>query len=283
MSMPTVLLVVHCPTVPIVSERRLASKSALSEVCARIELLSGIPSDSQRLSLWSGRTDDADARPGLVHDFAADGLSCKASMTLEQCGARDGMGLKVLDTRASDIRHQFGQEEEEKVEKYEMDDEVYAQRQGALPFFSSLQQVRRSHGHLFSVADSVLAYKQRMKMGRFGEAAASATSDVNNVPDLPSNAQPGARCEVIEGERRGTIRFVGPTAFAPGTWIGIEYDEPVGKNDGSIKGHRYFSAKPSHGGFVKPDKVDVGAFPERRIADNDDDDDDDIDDDNDEM
>ncbi|PWN93959.1 hypothetical protein FA10DRAFT_224706 [Acaromyces ingoldii] len=258
--MPTVLLVVHCPTVPIVSERRLASTSALSEVCARIELLSGIPSDSQRLSLWSGRTDDADARPGLVHDFAADGLSCEASMTLEQCGARDGMGLKVLDTRASEIRHQFGQEEEEKVEKYEMDDEVYAQRQ-----------------------DSVLAYKQRMKMGRFGEAAASATSDVNDVPDLPSNAQPGARCQVIEGERRGTIRFVGPTAFAPGTWIGIEYDEPVGKNDGSIKGHRYFSAKPSHGGFVKPDKVDVGAFPVRRIADNDDDDDDDIDDDNDEM
>ncbi len=47
----------------------------------------------------------------------------------------------------------------------------------------------------------------------------------------------GARCEVESAEedfrKRGTVRYVGPTEFAKGVWVGIEYDEPIGKNDGS--------------------------------------------------
>lgn len=81
--------------------------------------------------------------------------------------------------------------------------------------------------------------------------------------------------------RRGTVRYVGP--FDPNAgpdddvllksqdnaaWVGVEFDEPVGKNDGSVKGgRRYFRCRNRHGGFVKAEKVEVGDFPELGLED----------------
>lgn len=48
----------------------------------------------------------------------------------------------------------------------------------------------------------------------------------------------------------------------PQVWIGVCFDDPVGKNDGSIKGKRYFQAQTGYGAFVKPAMVTVGEFPE---------------------
>lgn len=40
------------------------------------------------------------------------------------------------------------------------------------------------------------------------------------------------------GSKAGTLRYVGVTEFAPGVWGGVELDDPLGKNDGSVDGKR---------------------------------------------
>jgi len=52
-----------------------------------------------------------------------------------------------------------------------------------------------------------------------------------------------------------TIRFIGPTQFAGGEWIGCELDDATGKNDGSVQGERYFQCKSGYGIFVRESMV----------------------------
>ena len=37
--------------------------------------------------------------------------------------------------------------------------------------------------------------------------------------------------------KRGFVRYIGPTKFAPGIWIGVELEEAYGKNNGALKGN----------------------------------------------
>lgn len=55
----------------------------------------------------------------------------------------------------------------------------------------------------------------------------------------------------LNDRRKAIIRFLGPTGFAPGEWIGVELDEPTGKNDGSVKGDRYFDCETNYGMFLR--------------------------------
>lgn len=55
----------------------------------------------------------------------------------------------------------------------------------------------------------------------------------------------------LNDNRTGLIRFLGETAFKEGDWVGIDLDEPLGKNDGSVAGERYFDCETQHGVFAR--------------------------------
>ncbi|KAF8783365.1 CAP-Gly domain-containing linker protein 1 [Argiope bruennichi] len=59
----------------------------------------------------------------------------------------------------------------------------------------------------------------------------------------------------ISGVKQGTLRYFGRTNFAQGYWCGVELDEPVGKNNGTVNGVVYFNCKPNHGIFAPVTKV----------------------------
>ncbi|XP_061563066.1 LOW QUALITY PROTEIN: kinesin-like protein KIF13B [Cololabis saira] len=58
--------------------------------------------------------------------------------------------------------------------------------------------------------------------------------------------------------KTGLVRFVGATAFADGTWVGVELEVPAGKNDGSVGGKHYFHCNPGYGVLVRPRPGDPG-------------------------
>lgn len=115
------------------------------------------------------------------------------------------------------------------VPKFEISEEEYSSRQGELVATSFI---------VYDVVDlinidTVLAYKKAHHIGRFAPSVTNHKEEELIPEDITLNA----RCEVDTGDsglkKRGAIRFVGKTKFAKGIWVGIEYDEPLGKNDGS--------------------------------------------------
>ena len=54
---------------------------------------------------------------------------------------------------------------------------------------------------------------------------------------------PPLRRVQISPTRVGFIRFLGETEFAAGFWVGVELDEPRGKNHGVVNGKKYFNCK----------------------------------------
>lgn len=119
-------------------------------------------------------------------------------------------------------------------------------------------------------SDSVLAWKRAEKLGRFNPDAPSlekAKIEAFEFEIKNRGIEAGKRCRVGgDDSRRGEIKYVGEVKEIPGTigaWVGVHLDEPVGKNDGSIGGTRYWGAESAlkHGVFVRPERVEAGDFP----------------------
>ena len=133
------------------------------------------------------------------------------------------------------------------------------------------------------LGDSVLAWKKRQKLGRFDPNAKSLQELVeerqakDEVEIQARRIQNGCRCRAGgEDARRGVVRFVGAVEGLGGDkeagcrWVGIELDEPLGRNDGSVKVNRaqgreetrrLFECRDNYGVLVRPEKVDVGDWP----------------------
>lgn len=65
----------------------------------------------------------------------------------------------------------------------------------------------------------------------------------------------GSQVLLTSSNEMGTVRYVGPTDFAAGIWLGLELRSAKGKNDGAVGEKRYFTCKPNHGVLVRPSRV----------------------------
>ncbi|XP_077099775.1 restin isoform X4 [Siphateles boraxobius] len=93
--------------------------------------------------------------------------------------------------------------------------------------------------------------------------AKAVTSPTSNTgQDAPSDFSVGERVWV-NGNKPGCVQFIGGTQFAPGQWAGIVLDEPIGKNDGSVAGVRYFQCVDLRGIFTRPSKLSRTPVAER--------------------
>jgi len=62
---------------------------------------------------------------------------------------------------------------------------------------------------------------------------------------------------LLEKDRYGVVRYVGPVEFADGEWFGIELLKSMGAHDGQVKknGKRYFYCAENRGIFVQQDQI----------------------------
>ncbi|XP_069118545.1 tubulin-folding cofactor B-like [Argopecten irradians] len=219
------------------SERRFQKDLTVAEVKGKLELVTGSIATNMKLEAYSKE----------------DKLICKLDNDEALLGSYpvdDGMRLHVVD---STVR--LGEfEDTSKVEKFELSEDAYAKR-----------------------SDSVRAFKERNKMGRFKEISPEEQQRLDEEKEKKLEAEKqkadsikvGDRCEVRVPEqlyKRGEVKYVGLTDFKEGYWVGVQYDEPVGKNDGSVKGKQYFECPEKYGGFVRVNHVEVGDFPEEDLG-----------------
>ncbi|OMP86717.1 Cell polarity protein alp11 [Diplodia seriata] len=217
------------------SERRVTPSWSLAHLKARLEPVTGIPASCQKLTLRIG------SQPPVPLDAPDEAATLLSNFPLQPYAE-----IYVDDTRPAGARTDFT--DVSAVEKYVMPADEYETRN-----------------------DSVLAWKRKQKLGRFDPNA--GTIEEQKVKALEREVEErgitvGSRCQLLPAAtdgRRGTVAFIGPIPELPppaGPWVGITLDEPTGKNDGSAKGTKYFECKPNCGVFVRPEKVEVGDFPE---------------------
>lgn len=222
------------------SERRISPSWTIAHLKTRLEPITGIPASSQQLSL---RTGSQDAVPITATDEEQTQLAIFSLQPYSE--------LTVIDTRPPAARTDFS--DLSSVEKYVMPETEYETR-----------------------TDSVLAWKKSQKLGRFDPDAPSIEEQKVRAFDREIEERGLALSSRVRllpesDARRGTVSYLGPVPEIPGlgAWVGVTLDEPTGKNNGTIKGKKYFECGPNYGVLVRPERCEVGDFPPLDLGDED--------------
>lgn len=182
---------------------------------------------------------------------------------------QSGMEIHIIDHDPYSLSRNGGLTDVSLVQKYTISEEAYDKRKGTMRDWIREQKKQNPN------------FKLSAKGGG-GGGNSSETSSFAEDPSVTYNADTvqgiavGSRCEVEPGARRGTVKYVGEVVLeekSKGHWVGVQFDEPLGHNDGSFKNVKLFDCPAGYGAFVRGDKVKVGDFPERDILDEDDDED----------
>ncbi|KAJ4289709.1 hypothetical protein N0V90_011038 [Kalmusia sp. IMI 367209] len=222
------------------SERRISPSWTIALLKTRLEPITGIPASCQQLSLRVGSQDATaiSAADEEATQLAAFPLQPYAEIT-------------VGDTRPPGARTDFS--DLASVPKYTMPTAEYETR-----------------------SDSVLAWKKNQKLGRFDPNAPSIEQQKIRASEREIEERGltlGSRVRLLpeSDARRGTVSFLGAVPEIPGigSWVGITLDEPTGKNDGSVKGKRYFDCSNNYGVFLRPERCEAGDFPPLDLGDED--------------
>lgn len=238
------------------SEKKFAKDLTIADLKAKLELITGASSASMSITVF----DSKDNKVCDLHENSA---------LLGSYHVDSGMRLHVVDTNKT--KDEF--ENLANVQKFEMSKEEYSKRD-----------------------DTVQSFLKRNRLGKYNEEELKKMEEEKNKLEQEEKQMADAmkvddRCEVKAPgamTRRGTVRFVGKVHFKSGRlkmiimyqygmsiktldcsvlgyWVGVQYDEPLGKNDGSVDGKRYFTCPEKYGGFVKVSHVTVGDFPEEDL------------------
>lgn len=222
------------------AETKVDLSWTLAHLKQRLERTTGIAPQFQKLQYYSSSTSN---------EFRV--LDADDAATLASFGIAPFCRIHVADTDPDSKLAQLY--DEGQTAGFQLSEEDYAKR-----------------------ADSVLQWKKDQQLGRY-DPQFQQQQELSQMKDeqMALKMSEGQRCRVIniEGERRGTVRYVGKIAALDGgksPWIGVEFDEPAGKNDGLIGDVRVFSGRAGHCSFLRPAKVEVGDFPELDMFDSDD-------------
>lgn len=172
-------------------------------------------------------------------------------------GVENGMEIHVIDNDPFSLAKGGGLEDVSQVAKYRMSEEDYDKRENTLRSYKKKMLEKDPTFRFFPKKDDE---------GKTDKPDCESKECVEGI-------EVGNRCEVAPGARRGAVAYVGPVeGLASGYWVGVKFDEPVGKGDGTRDGKRYFECDEKYGAFVRPYNVTVGDFPEEDLFGSDDED-----------